>query len=366
MDDYVAKINRKLGWHGVFVVTRNVGFTLQADVRAVYARDREKGIEILKISEFNSNIHTIEMLRSSLKQTLDVIWMNPHGLPDAHIRAAYNYVNIGMSAYSADLPREVMPKARTEALIALDHPSTRAKAHGILGLLSVIYDYNWQKAGEHFSIALDSNPDARTLLYYAHFSITSGRFQDGVSAAKEAARLAPEDPIIYASWGWINFLTGNTEEGIRLGLQTLTLHTGFAPAHNMLGWAYEADGQYDLALSNYEHSLKADYTPAALWSLGHLYGKMGHHGKVLAILKELNTLNERGAIKHIPAYGRALIHVGLQELDQCLVELERAYDERCDWLMHLALERRWDPVRQAPEFMNLVTKVGMPYQGRLA
>jgi tetratricopeptide (TPR) repeat protein len=134
----------------------------------------------------------------------------------------------------------------------------------------------------------------------------------------------------------------------------------------MLGWAYEADGQSELALSNYEQSLKADYHPAALWSLGHLYGKLGQHAKVLAIQQELISLHERGVIKHIPAYGRALIHIGQLELDQCLVELGRAYEERCDWFMHLALERRWEPVRQTPQFMDLVTRVGMPYRGQLS
>jgi hypothetical protein len=34
--------------------------------------------------------------------------------------------------------------------------------------------------------------------------------------------------------------------------------------------------------------------------------------------------------------------------------------------MHLALERRWEPVRQTPQFMDLVTRVGMPYRGQLS
>jgi tetratricopeptide (TPR) repeat protein len=366
VDHYVTIINRKLGWKKgeVFVVTRGIGFTLQANVRAFYSRDREKGIEILKISEFNSNIHTIEKLKSSLEQSLEVVESNPHGLPDAYIRAAYNYLNLGMAAYSVDLPCAVMPKARDKASKVLDHPLTCSKAQGVLGLVSMIYDYDWEEAEKHFLAAMKSNPDEpRTLLYYAHFSITSGRFHEGISAVERAAHIAPADPIIYSSWGWITFLAGNTEEGIRLGLQALSRHPKFAPAHNMLGWAYEADGQYDLALRHYEQSLMADFHPAALWSLGHLYGKVGQRLKALEALTEWTLLKERGVIKYISSYGRALIHAGLQEIEPCLIELGRAYEERCDWLMHLVLERRWDPVRQTRAFIDLVAKVGMPYRG---
>jgi tetratricopeptide (TPR) repeat protein len=365
-DDYRAKINRKLGLQSneLLVLTRGVGFTLNTDVRPVYASDRQEGIEILKASEFNFNFHTLELMRSSLAQSLKVLALNPHGLPQAHITAAYNYINLSQSAYAAELPKTVLPEARDHALQATKHRVTAAAGHGVLALLHLVYDYDWRKAQAEFSIALSLDPDEpATLLSYAHFLVACGKFQDGIEAVERASRLTPDDRIIYASWGWMHLLAGNPEEGIRLCKQALFLHPGFPPAHVMLGWAYEGAGQYDLALDQYGLSLRAEYSSAALSSLGELYGKTDQHDKALAMLAELDKLYERGAIRYVPAYCRALIYAGLKLINECLGELENAYRQRYDWLIHLGLDRRWTPVRDTPRFKRLMTKVGIPYRG---
>jgi tetratricopeptide (TPR) repeat protein len=186
---------------------------------------------------------------------------------------------------------------------------------------------------------------------------------EAFEAVEKGVRLKPEDRIIYASRGWMHTLAGDHEEGIRLGKDALSLHPGFPPGHVMLGWAYEAAGMDDLAMTQYELTLKAEYSPPALASLAHLYGKMGQRDQALARLAELDALHERGLIQYVPAYCRALAFAGLRDLDQCLHELECAYDQRCDWLMHLVLDKRWDPVRQTPQFKDLVSRVGIPYFG---
>ncbi len=368
LDDYVAKINRKLGLRdedkGIFVRTRRVGMTLETAVRPVYASDRQEGVEIFKASEFNFNFHTVELLRASLQQSLKALELNPHGLPMAHVTVAYDYINLSQSAYAAEVPETVLPEARVHALEAIKHKASEAAGRGVLGLVDLIYDYNWEKAEDEFDRAFELDPDEpATLLSYAHLYVTSGKFAEAIEAVERASRLTPDDRIIYASWGWIQLLAGNVEEAIRLSKHALFLHPGFPPAHIMLGWAYEANRQYDLALKEYESSLRAEYSPAALASLGHLYGKTGRTDKALAMLDELQVLHERGSIKYVPAYCRALIYAGLKQTNKCLSELERAFDQHCDWLIHLVLERRWDAVRNTMRFKRLVTRVGIPYLG---
>lgn len=363
-DDYRARINRKLGLRSneLLVLTRRVGFTFNSDVRPIYATDREEGSEILKASEFNFNFHTVDLMRSSLGQSLKVLELNPNGLPQAHVTAAYNYINLSLSAYAVELPRMVLPEARRHALEAIKYRETEAAGHGLLALLHLIYDFDWEKAKAEFSTALSLDPsEPATLLSYAHFLLASGRFQEGIDAVELASRLTPDDRIIYASWGWMHLFAGNTQEAILLGNQALFLHPGFAPAHVILGWAYEGAGKFDFALEQYDLSLRAEYSPAAIAALGELYGRTGQKARALGMLAELDTLFERGAIKYVPSYCRALIYAGLNEVDQCLAALERAYEERCDWLIHLTLERRWDLVRNTSRFRRLVTLVGIPY-----
>ena len=366
IDDYVAKLNRRLGWEAgdVFVGTRGVGYTLKVDVRPVRGIDRQSASEIFKIAEINFNSHTVQHMRSSLQQSVEALERNPHGLPKARITAAYDYINLSQAAYAAELPKDVMLEARELALEALKHPSTEAAAHGVLGLIDLIYDYNWGKAAEEFATALSRDPDeAPTLLSYAHFLVASGKFNEAITAIEHAARLTPDDRIVHVSVGWIHLLSGDAKAAVRLGERAIELHPGFAPAHVMLGWAYEAMGEYDKAIEQYQASLKAEYAPAALASLGQLYAKLGRGDEAKGILSSLTTLYERGAIKYLPAYCRALIYAGLKETEKCLHELEQAYNQRCDWLIHLALDRRWDPVRDTARFKLLMTRVGIPYRG---
>ena len=60
------------------------------------------------------------------------------------------------------------------------------------------------------------------------------------------------------------------------------------------------------------------------------------------------------------AYGIALIHVGLGDSEKGLPWLERAIDERSNWLVWLNLDPRWDLIRQDARFIPVARQVGLP------
>jgi tetratricopeptide (TPR) repeat protein len=364
LDNYLSHINSKLGLekNELFVLTRGAGYTLDSGARAVSASDRLDGGEFFKISDQHFNTHTVDSMRASLKQTLRALEMNPHGLPEAHITAAYDYINLSQAAYSAEPPKKAMLEARRHATEAQKEKSTVAAACGVLGLISLIYDYDWSKSEASLKKALELDPnEASTLLSYAHLRVSSGLFQEGLEAVERAARIDPTDRIIYASVGWMHLFAGNTDEAVELGEKTVFLYPDLPPAYVILGWAYEGAGQYKLAQKNYETSLRKEYAPAALASLGHLLGKTGRVKEASKTLAELDNMREDGVIAYVPSYCHALIYAGLNEKRKCLDALEDAYEERCDWLVHLAVERRWDSVRASPRFGRLVRKIGIPW-----
>jgi tetratricopeptide (TPR) repeat protein len=171
-----------------------------ANVRPIFASDQQEGGDIFKASEMHFNAHTVESMRASLRQSLRALEINPYGIPEAHVTAAYDYINLSQAAYSAEPPDKVIPEARRHALDALKVAPTSSRALGVLGLISLIYDYDWKKAETQLVDALDMNPDdSATLLSYAHFLIGSGRLDEAVKAAEKAARIDPTDLIIHAS-----------------------------------------------------------------------------------------------------------------------------------------------------------------------
>jgi tetratricopeptide (TPR) repeat protein len=300
-------------------------------------------------------------MRDSLRQSLNALEINPHGLPEAHVTAAFNYINLSLAAYSAEPPREAIPQARQHAKDAFQKDPRSSRALGVLGLISLIYDYDWPKAKEQLEGALEIDPnDSATLLSYAHYLIGARRPTEAVEAVEKAARIDPTDLIIHASVGWIHLLAGDIGGAIELGEKTIRdFYPGFAPGHVMLGWAYESAGRFEEALKAYRLSLENEYMPAALAALGHLEAKLGNRQKGKRALDELNELYVRGSISYVPGYARALIFAGLNDIDGCLDSLEEAYEQRCDWLIHLEVERRWDLVRGCDRFKRLVQMVGI-------
>jgi Flp pilus assembly protein TadD len=74
----------------------------------------------------------------------------------------------------------------------------------------------------------------------------------------------------------------------------------------------------------------------------------------------LQRLQEKSKQAFVPAYNFAIIHIALNQKDQALQDLQKAYDEK-DWaLMVLAVEPRLDPLRSDPRFKTLLRKIGLP------
>ena len=56
----------------------------------------------------------------------------------------------------------------------------------------------------------------------------------------------------------------------------------------------------------------------------------------------------------------ALVYVGLGDKTQAFEWLEKAYDERCEYLVYLPTEPVADPLRSDPRFKHLLDQLGLP------
>jgi hypothetical protein len=63
--------------------------------------------------------------------------------------------------------------------------------------------------------------------------------------------------------------------------------------------------------------------------------------------------------RFISPYGIAVIYVGLGDKEQAFAWLNRAYDERDNWLNYLKVEPRLDPLRSDARFTDLLRRVGL-------
>ena len=73
-----------------------------------------------------------------------------------------------------------------------------------------------------------------------------------------------------------------------------------------------------------------------------------------------HAVKERAKKSYVSAYEIAAIHTALGEKEQAFAWLDKAYQERSSWLIHLKWEPRFQPLRSDPSFQELLRRIGLP------
>ena len=273
------------------------------------------------------------------------------GLADSYIAAT----NFNVLA-----PKEVYPKAKQAARKALEIDKSLAEAHAALAFSIMLFDWDWDAAEAEFRQAIDLSPNyGPAHQWYAVSLVSSGRFSEAIAEAKKAQQVEPLSLFINAGVGWVSFLARDYDGTIDECNKAIEMDSSFAPAYVYRGMAYEQKRMLDKAVADLETARDLQARPSIMGALGHAYAVAGQKSKARMILQQLNELSAK---QYFPPYHLALIHVGLGENDEAVKLLERAYDERYPWLIHLNAEPRLDPLRADQHFRGLIRRIGLPPQ----
>jgi TolB-like protein/Flp pilus assembly protein TadD len=254
-------------------------------------------------------------------------------------------------------PREAYPKARAAATKALELDGALAEAHVSLAFIKHLFEWDWSSAERGFKQALQLNPNYGPGHQWYGVSLAArGRTAEAIAEAKRAQEVDPLSLTINAVVGWMFFLARQYDQAIEQEKKTLEMDPNFALAHSYLAVAYEQKGMYKEALAQFQNASIAS-EEVLLGELGHVYAVAGRRSEAREVLNKMNELSKE---RYVPPYQMALIHVALGEKDQAFALLEKAYEDRFPWLIHLKVEPRLDPLRSDPRFEDLVRRVEQP------
>ena len=90
--------------------------------------------------------------------------------------------------------------------------------------------------------------------------------------------------------------------------------------------------------------------------LGYAYGRAGNSDRATEHLEELTA---RAAHSYVPAMWRAMIHLGLSDLDSVFRCLDRAFKERDGSLILITAAPEFDPIRDDDRFKSLLARMGL-------
>jgi serine/threonine protein kinase/Tfp pilus assembly protein PilF len=281
----------------------------------------------------------------------------------AHAGMADAYVTFGNYGYIP--PTEVYPKALSAAENALEIDETLAEAHTSLAVVKCLYEWNWKEGERAFKQAiLLNNSYASAHHWYAiNFLTPHGLFDEALEEMQKALKFDPLSLIIHSTIGLVYYFARHYDEAIEHFRDTLQMDPEFEAAHYFLGWALEQKGDFETAIASTHKAfeLSGQSTPM-LAELGSIYAGSGKRDEALAILKELKHQNGKEKISPYAMYSIAAIFTGLGEGSKAIEWLRRAASERCYRLIYLNVDPKFDSLRSHPQFIDLLSDVGLEGQ----
>ncbi len=260
----------------------------------------------------------------------------------------------GLSIYRGAPPQETMPKAKDAALKALSLDDNLAEAHTALGLILHLYDYDFAGAEREYKRAIELNQNYATAHQnYGNLVSNLGRFEETFAEFRHALEIDPLSLNINRAYGERLVFARRYDDAIAQLKKTLELDAGFLSARYTLATAYQIKGNYAECVEELAKSQELMGEPQTAASVRESYAKNGWQGFLRMITEERLQFNS-------PWHNLAVFHAALGEKDKAFAALNKAYEDRENFVVILKVDPRLDPLRDDPRFAELMRKVGFP------
>ena len=219
------------------------------------------------------------------------------------------------------------------------------------------------KAEQEFKHALDLNPNSAIAhARYGEYLVMRRRFEEGIPEDRRAQELDPLSAEMTATQVYGYIVGHRYDEAIALGQKVVELEPNVPLYRSNIAFSYFLKGQPELAASEFEKA-KDLVGPATTGNqnaasfLGWFYAVSGRRHDALKMIKEYEDLSSHS---YVDFYFVAQIYAGLDDRDQAIRYLERAYQQRSNQIAWLAADPFWYPMYSDPRFKDLIRRIGLP------
>ena len=274
----------------------------------------------------------------------------------AYAGLADSYALAGDWKYGLLAPREAYPKAKAAATKAIALDGTLGEAHISLAFCLNNFDWDWESAGREFTRGIELSPGyAIGYEWYGWHLAALGRHDEAVAEVGKAASLDPLSPSIGADLAEELLVADRFDEAIKQSRKTMMLDPFFAPVHYVLGQALVQKHSYHEAIAELQKAI--EFSPGSTAfkaNLAYAYAVSGMRDEAEKILNDLKNRSPQ-AFSNAPEI--AMVYVGLDEKDQAMAWLEKAYAERFSpWVL---MRPCFNPLRSDPRFQDLRHRMGL-------
>jgi TolB-like protein/DNA-binding winged helix-turn-helix (wHTH) protein len=262
-----------------------------------------------------------------------------------------------MSTWYIGPQNELMPKARSAALRALELDDTLAEAHASLALIKENYDYDWPESEKEFRRAIQLGPEYATAhQWYAEFLSWQGRFGEAFAESEQARQLDPLSLIIASDHASIMYYARQYDSSLKQCRAVLELDPNFDHAWYLIVPSYFELGRYDDAIEGIHRWANLEENPWVWAWKAAVYGRSGHAEEARLALLKLEQVSGSSPDR-TPTL--LVAYAGTGQNERLLELLQRAYSEHSNAVVQIKVDPMYDPIRSDPRFETLLWRVGL-------
>ena len=251
-------------------------------------------------------------------------------------------------------PEEAYANVRHAALNAIKIDDREAEAHVYLAETKRVLDWDLRGAEAEYVRAFDIDSNSTPSNYFiAAFYAAIGDQEKALTYLNRTAKIDPASLWVSNFACEIYRYFGLIDEAMAAGERALQLDPTFLYGEPLLAALYREIGRFDDAIALYKKS--QDVSGRVPFGLAITYAKMNRRSKAREILAA--ACASRGS--YTPGDAIAHVHVVLEEHEEAIRELTRAYDEHSSSLHFIGIAPEFAPLRTDKRFVSIVKKIGL-------
>lgn len=337
-------------------VFREMKIGLSDNQQKLVRSAREVNPEVKKLckrGEYYMNKLTKEDFQKGLAYVQEAMDLDPAD-PLPYFTLARGY---SVSSHIADVDPEGHNLANAYATKALELDSMNlnaADAYVAFGSNALYYDWNFFKAREYLSRALELNPNNPDAHYnYGWYMMLEGDVDSALHEFNRSIEIDPLNLWYIHNISWYNVWIGNFDEAIEPAQKTLDMDPDYAYGLATLGLAYAEKGRYDEGIELIRRAVKQ--TNIFEHYLGISYELAGMRDSAMAVAGRLegNTSNWFN-------YSRAELWAELGDEEKAMENVEKAFEQHQDFVPWFERDYFLRSLRNNPRFIQICDSFVLP------
>ncbi|HEY2470626.1 MAG TPA: tetratricopeptide repeat protein [Terracidiphilus sp.] len=251
-------------------------------------------------------------------------------LAEAHLELGIYY----------ESPLDHMEPARRNAQLALSLDPSIQQAHGILGLIALLYDWNLPHAQNELAQADTRENAIWSLGCTAHLLAANGRYRHAEEDIQRMLEFDPESSMLVSELGCVKYYAGQYDDSIRFYRRAMAIDSQSVLGYWGLGRVLAKTGRYKEALQTLRTFKPANgiEPPIITAEIGYTEGVSGDKRSAE---QTISQLKEQAKKIYVDPYLIAVIYLSLGDRDSTYAWLNKAYDVRSPFLISLASDPKW-------------------------